>query len=128
MNPDVFVLFGKPHTTLPDHYVLLGITDSLDVEVFASWSDAHDRKDICCLVSASKAIWENPSIEHRTYYTVHIHDSRGVIPGTEEDCSWFGSSYVSAEEALHDALKEFHKTAAFVDKVKKMFEWGILND
>jgi hypothetical protein len=85
---------------------------------FDSWEDLHSQKlsDICCVVVFWKQVYPYPGNE-KPHYSADIQDHRGIIPETEINCSWYGSSYESMTAAIEEALGGFAKTHAFVNKV-----------
>lgn len=57
------------------------------------------------------------SISDEKKYYASISDCKGVIPETEENCSWGFIAESTAQKAVDSAIKEFFKTYNFVLKV-----------
>lgn len=121
MNPDEFTWGKNQYVIGTNEQMLLGFTDHLEMVKFASWTDFHNQKrdDVFCIVVLSKHIFSAPASE-KPYYIAEINDHRGVVPETEQNCSWYGSSYESMTAALQESLSKFAETHAFIDKVNTM--------
>lgn len=130
MKKNEFILLGEKHE-IPEPKPLLNFPanvcstklflfqDSTLVETWDSWRHSmHSeemRKYTFCI-----DMYCSPG--ERDYYIATITDLHGVIPETEENCSWVGSSYVSAQEALDEAFSKFQKTVELIEKIKNALQ------
>lgn len=123
MNPDEFSWGKDQYKITTQNPILLAFTDQQEMLKFDSWNDFHsqNRDDISCVVVFSKHVYPSPAM-HKVYYVADIQDWKGVIPETEQNCSWFGSSYESMTKAVEEARSKFAETHAFVNKVHTMIK------
>ncbi len=46
-----------------------------------------------------------------------IEDAQGIIPGTETNCEWYGSSEISAEVAAKDAINLLDESMSCISTI-----------
>jgi hypothetical protein len=124
MNPDEFSWGKDQYKITTEKPILLAFTDQQEMLKFDSWNDFQRHQkcvDVHCVVFFNKHVFPSPGID-KAYYVADIQDYRGVIPETEQNCSWFGSSYESMTKAVEEARSKFAETHAFVNKVHTMIK------